>query len=238
MFHYKVSYIYYYFITNIIPDKMPCEYCLVSTTHTLASCREIIPSVEKFRQIVEVGFTSLHYDQFKRELRDVRTPVLKRLAKSFHEKMNQTRESLEQVVLQNLCNNVHRYIKAELKKGNSDLYGLRCYTNAFSCWMRYAEMYQSKLSPDQFWEVCQNMIQRTQLLETMLQDPGVRQVYVLMRILNDYTTLVSTLNDVREFVSKHKEKHVEYIQKKSRLVLHRLDFNTDLFRHVMAFVHH
>jgi hypothetical protein len=214
---------------------MPCEYCRVPNLHTLASCREIIPSVEKFRQTLEVGFTSLHYDQFKRELRDVRTPILKRLVKTFHGKMNQTRQSLEQVVLQNLCNNVHRYIKAEFIKGGGQC-GLRYFTNAFSCFIRYAEMYQSRLSPDEFWGVCQGMIKRTQLLETAIQAPNVQEFYTLMRIANDYTTLVSTLNDVREFVSKHKEKHDEYIQRKSRLVLYRLNFNTDLFRHIMAFL--
>jgi len=216
---------------------MPCEFCLVSSTHTLASCREIIPSVEKFRQSIEVGFNDYkNYGKFKLWLRDVRTPILKRLVRTFHGKMNQKRQSLEKIVSDRLFKNVHNYIITEIKRGNSQSFGICYYNNGYSCFVRYAEMYKSRVSPDQFWGLCKTMTNRSEALETILKNQLVQSVYTSMGLVDTYNRMMSTLNDLHQYVSKEKVNRVEYIQKRARLVLYRLNFNTDLFRHIMSFV--
>ena len=216
---------------------MPCQFCIVPTTHTLASCREIIPSVDKFRQKIEVDFNDYKdFSQFKRWLRDIRTPILRRLVKTFNEKMNQTRESLEQIVLKRLFKNVNNYIVNEIKIGNSQSFALCRYNNGFSCFARYIELYKSRISPDQFWGMCKSMTNRSHVLETMLQKQNIQEVYATLGLSDTYNSMMSTLKVLHQYISKEKKERVEYIQKKARFVLYRLNFNTDLFRCVMSFL--
>lgn len=218
---------------------MPCEFCYEST-HTLVSCSKVSAHVDIHRKRVDYGFHIQDYAQFKWWLRNARTPVLKRLVKTYDENMCQSRELLEQVVLKQLYKSVYNYIINEIKKGNKKSFGIPCglryYNNALSCFIRYHELFKSRTTPDHFWKMCKNMMKHKQALDAMLQYTVVRDIYDSVGFLNIYTNMESTLKGIHELVTKQKENWEEYVRQKARFVLYRLDFNKDLFRRVMSFV--
>lgn len=227
---------------------MTCEYCN-QYGHTIRSCREITPVVKAHRQKIEKefnSFTDVH--DFQNWLSNIPFPVLKRLAKSYKEKMTQTRAELEKKiiyrfykVLAGFQNNHLLYNKfnarfCQYSEGYTSLQGVLTGLNEwFSCRKRFINWFGGNApTPLVFMKRCKAVVAKSRVMEAWINERAVLITTIHLTDIRD--ELLKNMCDVRTFVERVRQKLNEDTYKKTGLVLKRLDFNTCLFRHIVSFL--
>ena len=218
---------------------MPCEYCN-QFSHTLVSCQEITPVVESHRVKIETEFNSFgNYTLFTEWLAGIPLPVLKRLVKTYKGKMVQPRVDLEKIIIDRLYTAVHGCILTYHKSigGVMRIENLlNCVNRYFSCLRRFINLLKKKSTPINFWNFCKRTLNAIHNISLTVNAENAQILIVALDLNEKHEYFKKHVGSLRTYIDKYREIRKIRTHEKTRWVLKRLDFNTDLFRHIASFL--
>ena len=218
---------------------MPCDYCNQSS-HTLVSCQEIIPVVESHRRKIEIEFNSFgNYQRFTEWLADIPLPVLKRLVKTYKGKMTQTRVALQNIIISRLYTVVHGCILTYHKSigGVMRIEKLLDSVNRyFSCLHRFINLLKKKSAPINFWNFCKRTLNSIHNISLTINAEHAQILIYALDLTKKHEDFKKHVAGLRTYIDQYREIRKKNTHEKTRWVLKRLDFNTDLFRHIVSFL--
>lgn len=218
---------------------MPCQYCKQST-HTLLSCQEIIPVVESHRRKIDIEFNSFRsYRRFTEWLAEIPVPVLKYLVKTYKGKMSQPRVALEKVIIDKLYLTVHQHLLVHKKR----IGGVMRIDNIldsvdryFSCLLRFINLLKKKSSPSTFWKLCKTTLTSIHDVSVLINSENAQLLIHALDLTQKQDVFEKHIFSLRTYIEQYREIRKKNTHEKTQWVLKRLDFNTDLFRHIVSFL--